>query len=188
MKLTKIVLSILIVLSVGLHAEEEKVDINFRDLSVKDFIEMVSKITQKNILIEAELKGKINFVSTKPIKKSALFSLANSILGGKGLTMVDQGEYYKVVKSNDAAGEGLDVSSTIKGDTMITVMFPLKNSNAAVLRAKIKPLLPRSATIISFKENNVLSVTATPRMLESISKVINAVERRGEKKIGCPET
>ncbi len=87
MKLTKIVLSVLIVLSAGLYAEEETVDVNFRDLSVKDFVEMVSKITQKNILIEAELKGKINFVSTKPVKKSALFSLANSILGGKGLTI-----------------------------------------------------------------------------------------------------
>ena len=182
MKLTKIVLSILLVLSVGSYAEEETVDVNFRDLSVSDFIEMVSKITQKNILIEAEPKGKINFVSTKPIKKSALFSLANSILGGKGLTIIDQGEYYKVVKGNDAAGEGLDVSSSIKGDTMKTVMFPLRNTNAAVLRAKIKPLLDRSAKVISFKENNVLAVTATPRVLESISKVINAIEVTGEKK------
>lgn len=170
------------VLSIGLHAEEETVDINFRDLSVKDFVEMVSKITQRNILIEAELKGNINFVSTKPIKKSALFSLANSILGSKGLTIVDQGEYYKVVKSNDAAGEGLEVSSSIKGETMKTVMFPLKTSNAAVLRAKIKPLLHKSAKVISFKENNVLAVTADPRTLESISKVIKAVEATGEKK------
>ncbi len=182
MKLTKIVLSILMVLSVGLYAEEEKVDVNFRNLSVKDFIEMVSKITQKNILIEAELKGKINFVSTKPVKKSALFSLANSILGGKGLTIIDQGEYYKVVKSNDAAGEGLDVSSSIEGDTMKTVMFPLKSSNAAVLRAKIKPLLHKSAKVISFKENNVLAVTANPRTLRAVSKVIKAVEARAEKK------
>ncbi|HEY9190451.1 MAG TPA: type II secretion system secretin GspD [Sulfurovum sp.] len=182
MKLTKIVMGILIVLSAGLHAEEETVDVNFRDLSVKDFIEMVSKITQKNILIEADLKGQINFVSTKPIKKSALFSLANSILSSKGLTIIDQGEYYKVVKGTDAAGEGLDVSSSVKGETMKTVMFPLKNTNAAVLRAKIKPLLNRSAQVISFKENNVLAVTATPRVLESISKVINAVEVTGEKK------
>jgi len=182
MKLTKIVLSVLLLLSLGLHAEEEKVDVNFRNLSVKDFIEMVSKITQKNILIEGELKGKINFVSTTPIKKSSLIPLANSILSGKGLTLVDQGEYYKVVKGANAAGEGLDVSSTIDGDTMKTVMFPLKNSNAAVIRAKIKPLLHKSAKVISFKENNVLAITARPRTLRSISKVINAVEKRGVKR------
>ncbi|HIQ47995.1 MAG TPA: type II secretion system protein GspD [Sulfurovum sp.] len=182
MKLTKIVLGILLVLSVGLQAEEETVDVNFRDLLVKDFIEMVSKITQKNILIEGDLKGKINFVSQTPIKKSSLLPLVNSILGGKGFTIIDQGDYYKVVKSNIAAGEGLDVSSSIDGETMKTVMFPLKNSNAAVLRAKIKPLLHKSAKVISFKENNVLAVTANPRTLRAISKVINAVEERGEKR------
>jgi len=172
----------MLILSIGLQAEEERVDVNFRNLNLHDFVEMVSKITQTNILIEGELKGKIDFVSQVPIKKSALIPLANSILSGKGLTLVDQGEYYKVVKANIAAGEGLDVSSSIDGETMKTVMFPLKNSNAAVLRAKIKPLLHKSAKVISFKENNVLAVTANPRTLRSISKIIRAVEEKGEKR------
>lgn len=170
------------ILSIGLHAEEERVDVNFRNLNLHDFVEMVSKITQTNILIEGELKGKIDFVSQVPVKKSALIPLANSILSGKGLTLVDQGEYYKVVKASTAAGEGLEVSSSIDGETMKTVIFPLKSSNAAVLRAKIKPLLEKSAKVISFKENNVLAVTANPRTLRSISKIIRAVEEKGEKK------
>ena len=182
MKLTKIVLSVLLLLSVGVQAEEEKVDVNFRNLNVRDFIEMVSKITHKNILIESDLKGKINFVSQEPIKKSGLIPLANSILGSKGLTLINQGEYYKVVKTANAAGEGLEVSSTIDGDTMKTVMFPLHNSNAAVVRAKIKPLLHKNAKVISFKENNVLAITAKPRTLKSIAKIIKVVEERGEKK------
>lgn len=169
-------------LAAGLSAAEETVDVNFRNLSVKDFIEMVSEITQKNILIEEEPKGTINFVSTTPIKKSSLFSLANSILEGKGVTMVDQGEYYKIVKSNDAAAQGVPVSSTVEGDTMKTVMFPLKNSDSAVVRAKIQPLLSKSAKVIAFKENNVLAITETPRVLRSVSKVINAIEQKGEKR------
>ncbi|MFT7824576.1 MAG: type II secretion system secretin GspD [Sulfurimonas sp.] len=182
MKLTKIVLATLLVLSIGLRAEEESVDVNFRDLNIKDFIEMVSEITQKNILIEDDIKGKINFVSVKPIKKSSLIPLANSILAGKNLTLIDQGDYYSVIKSNAAAGEGVPVSESVKGDTLRTVMFSLKNTNAAVVRAKIKPLLHRSDRVISFKENNVLSVTARPNTLESIAKIIRAVEERGTKK------
>ena len=182
MKLTKILLTIMCIVTIGLHAEEETVDVNFRDLSVKDFIEMVAKITHKNILIEGDLQGKINFVSQAPIKKSSLMALANSILGSKGYTIIDQGDFYKVVKGSTAAGEGLDVSSTVDGETMKTVMFPLKNSNAAVIRAKIKPLLHKDAKVISFKENNVLAITATPRTLRSISKIINAVEKRGIKR------
>jgi len=182
MKLIKIVVSVCILMGTGLYAKEETVDVNFRNLSVKDFIEMVSKITHKNILVEGDLKGKINFVSTEPIKKSSLMQLANSILGSKGYTLIDQGDYYKVVKSANAAGEGLPVSSTLDGDTMKTVMFPLHNSNAAVVRAKIKPLLHKNAKVISFKENNVLAITAKPRTLRSIAKIINAIEGKGGKK------
>jgi len=182
MKLIKLLLVVSVVWSGMLHADDEKVNVNFRNLSVKNFIEMISKITHKNILIDADLKGKINFVSQEPIKKSSLIPLANSILGSKGLTIIDQGDFYKVVKSATAAGEGLDVSSSVKGETMKTVMFPLKSANAAVIRAKIKPLLHRNDKVISFKENNVLAVTSTPRTLQSISKLINAIEKKGVKR------
>ena len=186
MKLTKIALA-LFVLSSIMFAEvskttEETINVNFRNLNVKDFIEMVSKITKKNILIETELKGKINFISQTPIKKSGLFSLANSILGSKGLTIVDLGDFYKVVKTANAAGEGLSVSTKIEGDTMKTVIFSLHSSNAAVVRAKIKPLLHKNAKIISFKENNMIAITAYPRTLRSIAKIIHVIEERGEKK------
>ncbi len=182
MKLIKLLLVVSLLWGGMLHAEEGRVNVNFRNLSVKNFIEMISKVTHKNILIDADLKGKINFVSQEPIKKSSLIPLANSILGSKGLTIIDQGDFFKVTKSATAAGEGLDVSSNVRGETMKTVMFPLKNSNAAVIRAKIKPLLHRNDKVISFKENNVLAVTSTPRTLQSISKLINAIEKKGVKR------
>jgi len=182
MRLIKIITVFILVGMISLQANENTVNLNLRNVTVKDFIEMVSKITHKNILIDTDLKGKINFISQKPIKKDALLPLANSILKSKGYAIVDQGEFYKVVKGSDAASEGLDVSSTINGETIKTVMFPLKSSNAAVVRAKIKPLLGKNDKVISFKENNVLAITATPRTLKSIAKLINAIEKRGMKR------
>ncbi len=182
MKLINLALSAILLLSTSTYASEEKmINVNIRDMKVRDFIEMVSKVTKRNILIETALKGKIDFISQTPIKYSEYIPLANSILGSKGLTLVDKGAYYKVVKTATAAGEGLPVQSEIKGDVMATVMFPLHNTNAAVVRAKIKPLLHKSAKVISFKENNVLAITAYPKTLESIAQIIRVVEARGEK-------
>jgi len=59
MKLIKIILSVWL-LSLPIYAEvganTELVDVNFRDLKIRDFIEMVSKITKRNILIEIIIK------------------------------------------------------------------------------------------------------------------------------------
>lgn len=182
MNFIKIIVAVM-VLSTAMIAEEEMVEVNFRDLTVKDFLEMISKITQRNILIETSVDDrKINFISHKKIRKSQLFSLANSILAGKKLTIIEQGDYYKIVKSKDAALEGLEVSDSIEGDTMKTVMFPLKASSAAVFRAKIKPLLSKNAKVISFKEENIVSVTAKPRSLQAISKLIKMIESSSRKK------
>ena len=182
MKFNRLALGLILALSIQLHAE--KVDLKFNNLNISDFIKMVAKVTGKNILIDGEIKGKINFVSNKPIEKSELIPLATAILETKRMTLVNKGSYYIVVKSATAPGEGVPVSSRVSshGDgTMRTVVFQLSNVNAAVIRTKIKPLLHRSAKIISFKKNNLLAITAYPHTLKSIKELINKIENRQSK-------
>ncbi len=165
----------------GQEASDQGIKLNIRNMGVQQFVEMIGKITQKNILINGDLKGKINFIANKPIKKEALFSLANSILASKGYAIIDHGDFMEVVRASEAAGMGLKVDRNVTGETMKTVLFPLKNSNASVIRAKIRPLLTRNAKVVSFKENNVLSVTAYPKTLKSIKALIDAIESAGHK-------
>ena len=182
MKLNKLVLGLILALGVQAHAE--KVDLKFNNLNIGDFIKMVAKVTGKNILIDGEIKGKINFVSNKPIEKSELIPLATAILETKRMTLVNKGSYYIVIKSATAPGEGVPVSSNVVGGdgTMRTVVFQLSNVNAAVIRTKIKPLLHKSAKIISFKKNNLLAITAYPHTLKSIKSLIDKIENKQSKK------
>ncbi len=160
---------------------QETIDLNIRDMGIKQFVEMIGKITGKNILINGSLKGTINFIANHPIKKSSLFSLANSILASKGYALIDHGDFMEVVKASEAASKGLEVDKSVDGATMKTVLFPLKNTNAAAMRAKIRPLLGRNARAVSFKENNILAVTAYPKTLRSIKTLIDAIETAGHR-------
>ncbi len=179
-KLWSMILAALLAATLSLTAEET-VNVNIRNMGVKEFVTMIGKILKKNVLINGDLKGKINFIATEPIKTSSLLSLANSILASKNYALVDKGDFMEVVKASEAAGMGLDVSTDITGGTMKTVLFPLKTSNAAVIRAKIRPLLHKDAKVVSFKNNNVLAVTAYPRTLQSIKKLIDSIEHAGQK-------
>jgi len=182
MKFSKIALILIFALSTQIQAK--KVNINFSDLKVSDFVKMVGKITGKNILINEDIKGKINFVANKEgVEKSELIPLLNAILRTKKLTLVNKGSYYQVVKSITAASEGLPVSHNIRqgGSTMKTVVFQLSNVNAAVIRNKIKPLLSKNAKIVSFKKNNLLSITAFPSTLKSIKALIDEIENKKAK-------
>lgn len=185
MRLNKMAMVLMLVVSLvwgesNATSQEETINVNFQDLELADFIENISKITQKNILVDEKLNGKVNFITQKPIKKSSLIQLANSILATHNLALVDLGDFYKVVKHNEAAGEGLAVSESVMGDTMRTVIFPLKYTNATLIRAQIRPLLHKNAQVLSFK-NNALSITANPITLQAIKKLIDAIEDSGTK-------
>ncbi len=183
MKFSKIAVTLILALNIQLHAE--KVNINFANLSVNDFVKMVGKITGKNILIDGVIKGKINFVANKEgVEKDDLIPLLNAILETKKMTLVNKGSYYQVVKSATAAGEGLPVNNQINtgGRTMQTVVFQLSNVNSAVIRTKIKPLLHKSAKVVSFKKNNLLSITAYPSTLRSIKNLLDKIESKQAKK------
>ncbi len=182
MKLSKLLFTLLVSSLTLSYAQ--KVDANFRNLEIKDFLTMIGKITGKNILVDGEVSGKVNFVSNKPIEKSEFIPLANAILGSKGLTLVNKGSYYQVVKSGEAAGSGLPVSTKVDGGNggMKTVIFRLRKDNAAVLRTKIQPLLSKDDKVTSFEKNNLLAVTAHPSTLKSVKKLIDNLEAQESKK------
>ncbi len=183
MKFSKVVLGFIVALSLQVNAE--KVNINFSNLSISDFVKMVAKITGKNILIDGDIKGKINFVAHDKdgVEKDELIPLLNAILETKKLTLIKRGSYYHVVKSATASSEGLPVTTDINrgGDTMKTVVFQLSNVNSAVIRSKIKPLLHRSGKVTSFKKNNLLAVTDYPRTLKAIKSLIDKIEHQQAK-------
>jgi len=174
-------LALILALSSTVLSAEEMIEANFNNMDLNQFVKNIGKLTGKNVLINGKLSGKVELIGNKKIKKSSLFSLANSILANKGYTLVDHGDFLEVVKSSDAAGSGLDVSKNIAGKTMKTVLFPLKYSNSAVIRAKIKPLLHRNAKVISFKANNMLAITAYPKTLKAVKKLIEAIESSGRR-------
>jgi len=158
------------------------VELNINGMDLNEFVKLIGKITGKNVLINGQLNGKVEFIGEKKIKRSSLFSLANSILANKGYALIDHGDFLEVVKASEAAGKGLDVTKEdISGQTMKTVLFPLKYSNSAVIRAKIKPLLHRNAKVISFKANNMLAVTAYPKTLKMVKKLIEEIETSGRR-------
>jgi len=183
-------ISIILALAIftPLIAKDEMVKVNFNHMDLNQFVKMIGKITGKNVLINGQMSGKVELVGEREMKKSAVFALANSILRNKGYALVDHGDFLEVVKANDAAGSGLDVVKSdnsskggLGGQSMKTVLFPLKYSNAAVIRAKIKPLLHRSDKVISFRANNMLAITAYPETIKAVKKLIESIENSGRR-------
>jgi len=161
--------------------ESKYVDIDFENITINEFLEEVSEITGKKIIVDHEIKGKIGFISNRPVLKSELIPLANAILETKGLTLVFYGKYYSIAKSTSIPSCCLPAEEEVSTEPMSRSVFYLNPLNGAVVRTKIKPLLPKGAKVVYSKLENTLTITSTMGSLKSIQMLIEKIKEHEEK-------
>ena len=169
---------ILCVLVLTLSAREQ-VNINFSNLAISDFIKLISKITNKNILINNKINGTVNFISTTPVYDDELMSILVSVLESKGYTLVKQGSIYEVIRSSEAAKHNVGVikqGTKVSGSLMVTQAIKIKGENVDVVAAKIRYLISKTAKLMTMKESNTLLLTDYPKNIETIKKVIKQID------------
>lgn len=181
MKFVKtIFLSTILVLSLSAR---EQVNVNFTDLEIKDFIKLISKITNKNILINHKVNGKVDFISTSAIYDDELIGILISVLDSKGFTLIKDGSLYKIVRSTDAAKNNAEVvkqGKTLDGSLMVTQAIEVKDENVDVVAAKVRYLISKTAKLMTMKETNTILITDYPKNIETIKAVIKDIAQNNE--------
>ena len=165
------------VLVVSLSAREQ-VNVNFSNLEIKDFIKLISKITNTNILISQRLSGTVDFVSSVPIYDDELMGILVSVLESKGFTLTKDGSLYKVIRSTDAAKNNAEVKSigeSVDGSLMVTQSIKVDGENVDVVAAKVRYLISKTAKLMTMKESNTLLVTDYPKNIETLKEVIRDI-------------
>ena len=177
MRLIRIIfltLSLVLVLSA-----REQVNINFSNLAIKDFIKLVSKITNKNILISYRVNGSVNFVSNSPVYDDELMDILVSVLESKGYSLVQNGSIYEVLRSIDVAKHNAKVFNQgrkLYGSLMVTQAIKVSGENVDIIAAKIRYLISKTAKLMTLKENNTILITDYPKNIETIKKVIKNID------------
>ena len=164
-------------LAFSLNARE-KVNVNFSDLQINDFIKLVSKITSKNILINNKIVGTVNLISTTPVYDDELLGILISVLESKNFTLIQKGSIYEVVRSTEAAKHNVRVMGEGKhlyGSLMVTQAIKVKGANVDVVAAKIRYLISKTAKLMTMKESNTLLLTDYPKNIETVKKVIQDI-------------
>ena len=159
--------------------ERAQVNVNFANLEINDFIKLISKITNKNILINNKINGTVNFVSTAPVYDDELIGILVSVLESKGFTLIKKGSLYEVVRLTEAAKHNAEVvraGKKLYGSLMVTQSIKVAGENVDVVAAKVRYLISKTAKLMTMKESNTLLITDYPRNIETIKRVIKDID------------
>jgi len=162
----------------------EQVNVNFSNLAIKDFIKLISKITNKNILINHKINGTVDFVSTAPIYDDELIGILISVLESKGFTLIKKGSLYEMIRSTDAAKHNVKVvakSNSPYGSFMVTQAIVIEGENVDIVAAKIRYLISKTAKLMTMKESNTILITDYPKNIGTIKRVIKDIIEDNQK-------
>lgn len=180
-----LVVILIVIFNITLIAKEE-ISINFKDLDIEDLVKITSKVIEKNILITTNVKGKVEFISNKPIYKEDLLNLTVFVLESKGYTIVENEGILRIIRLSDAAKYNAPVYSNSKKFQefmMLTEVFNVENYNADYVSSKIRHLISKSAKLVTDKESNTIILTDFPANIKTIKKVISLIAQDAQKTI-----
>ncbi|MEA2017722.1 MAG: secretin N-terminal domain-containing protein, partial [Campylobacterota bacterium] len=174
-----------LILSINVFAKEQ-ININFNNLEIDDFIKITSKIMNKNILLTSRIKGKIDFVSNKPIYKEDMINILIYVLESKGYTVLENEGILRVIKLSNVAKYNAPVynnSKNLKSHKVITEVFKIDNINVDYVSSKIRHLISKSAKLVTDKESNTVVITDFVANIETVKKVISIISKDAKKTI-----
>ena len=156
-------------------ANNDEVNINFKDLKVMDLIKITSKIVDKNILVNEEIKGNVDFISNKPIHKDELIKILGFALEDKGYTLVQNNDMLRVVKLTSSNSNVPIANISAKDDLywMVTEVFTVKDTDVDYVASKIRHLLSKDAKMVTNKDSNALVITDFKDNITTVKQVVN---------------
>lgn len=177
MKLKIISLLVLVVFSFG----SDKIDLNFQNLSLENFIKMIAKISDKNVLMTKHLTGKVNFISVKPIDKKELWNILLNVLKSRGYTIVENGGFLQVVSLSEAVKLASLTKSKGTIPQISTEIIYLKHISPEKLKSQISSFLSNSGRIVIPKEGKFIILTDFPRNIKIIKSLIKKLDYKQSK-------
>ena len=171
-------------LGVSALSQAEDFSVDMRDTDIKEFIATIGKLTDKTIIIDDRVKGKINIRSPRTVSASELYDIFLVQLGVSGFAVVDLGNnILKVIPSQGAKLEGIDVQTD--GDPLprstenvVTRVVQVNNVDVNALVPILRPLVDNKTGIIApYPASNVILITDRESNVRRLLQIIIQVDK-----------
>lgn len=155
---------------------------NFRGAPLETVLDYLSDAAGFIIVPEADLKGKVDVISTQPLNKQESVDLLNTILSKNGLAAVRNGRTLTIITQDEAKKRDVPVMSGSepddipKTDNIVTQILPMHSLNAAQLSKDLSSIVPSTATLTANEAGNALVMTGTQTQIHRVAEIIKALD------------
>jgi general secretion pathway protein D len=156
------------------------VTLNFVNADIEAVTRAFAAMIGRQIAVDPRVRGTITVYTEQPVSVREAYLTYLSALRGLGFAMVDASGLLKVVPEAEAKLQTGTVSVgpvEVRGDQIITQIFPLQHENPNNLVAVLRPLITANNTINANPGSNSLVITDYASNLKRLGQIIAALDR-----------
>ena len=143
-----------LVLSIVIASLLNAATINMKDADIREFASDVAKISNKTIILDPRVKGKVTVISDQDLDQGETYAVFLSTLRVHGFTAIENNGVVKVVP--ESGGRSDFSSSLTSPDTLTTEVIRLKQASAKTLAPLIKPIINKQGHITAYEATNTI--------------------------------
>ena len=170
----KILTSLILLLLLAPSANA--VTLNLKNAEIVTLIETVSLATGKNFIIDPQVQGKVNVISSTEIDNDELYHLFLSVLRVYGYIAVEGEDFTKILPQSNLKENSSFISST-SSDIIVTTTIAIANVPANQLVPVLRPIISQYGLLAAYTPSNSIVVTDTQANIARLNKVISELDK-----------
>ncbi|MFY8352646.1 type II secretion system secretin GspD [Pseudoalteromonas sp. SSM20] len=162
---------------------------SFKNTEITEFINVVGKDLKKTIIINPNVRGKINVRSYESMNEELYYEFFLNVLEVYGYTAIEmETGFIKIDKSADGRKKNvpvLDDGEEVTGDMMITRVVRVKNVSVQELGPVVRQFSDQKggSHVAQYTASNVMMLTGHAATVNRLVQVIKQVDRAGDQSV-----
>lgn len=157
--------------------------LNFSDADIRVVITAVAEMTDRTIVIDPQVAGRVSVISNQALSDDALYEVFLSVLAVHGFTALEQGDILRIVPDAKAKQDGRVPVDAMRaqGDEPLMRILAMQHVRASEVVDLLRTLVPQSAYLAHHEASNVIIVSdraASVRRIQSIVERLDAVSHQ----------
>lgn len=186
----KLIISLIagLALTLAPAVAEEEFSASFKNTDINEFIQAVSRNLDRTIIIDPEVRGRINVRSYDVLNREQYYQFFLNVLAVHGYAVVemDNGP-LKVVRDRDAKSQPAPVidDESRQGDEWVTRVIPLRNVAVRDLGPILRQLNDQAqgGVVMTYDPSNVLMLSGRAGLISRIVEIVRRVDQAGNQEV-----
>lgn len=156
--------------------------LNFRNAPLELVLNYLSEAAGYIIVLETEIKGKIDVWSNQPVTQEEALNVVDAALNKNGYTALRDGRTLTIISKDNAqrreipVRSGSDPQNIPKNAEIVTQIIPIRYITASQLTQNLTSLLPTGAELTANEAGNALIMTGTQAGIRHIAEIVRALD------------